>query len=289
MDMVDLTIAAARVQELSAGVPYHTWAFPDGRLWTTFYRAPCGFLLRFPGLADFEISADGHHVTCVPAPDVSQASAEQLYLNQVLPLALSKLGKLVFHASSVERGEGAIAFVGESGRGKSTITADFAVNGYRFLSDDGLVMEPCEQGYLVLPNHPSIRLRKDSYESVLAPDAEKASPMDYTLKARVLAGTKLRHCEQPRPLRLAYFLGDGNVAEITFRRLSAAEALLEWTKHSFLIDVEDGVLIGSHFDRIATLSNCLPCYYLDYPRRYKDLRSVLEAVVEHAAKYSSTS
>ena len=41
-------------------------------------------------------------VTCLPAPDVSEATTQHLYLNRVLPLVLSKLGKLVFHASAVE-------------------------------------------------------------------------------------------------------------------------------------------------------------------------------------------
>ena len=54
------------------------------------------FLLRFFDLADFAVSSDGHHVTCVPVPDISEETVNHLYLNQVLPLALSMLGKLVF-------------------------------------------------------------------------------------------------------------------------------------------------------------------------------------------------
>jgi hypothetical protein len=71
-------------------------------IWTEFHRANGGYLLRFPELGDFQVSADGLTVTCFPAPRVSDATSEHLYLNQVLPLVLSKLGKLVFHASAVE-------------------------------------------------------------------------------------------------------------------------------------------------------------------------------------------
>jgi hypothetical protein len=263
-------------------MPFHRWAFSDGTIWAEFYRSAGGVLLRFPTLADFEISDDGQHVTCALAPNVPETTAEHLYLNQVQPLALSKLGKLVFHASAVELNGGAIAFLAETGRGKSTLAASFATNGYRFLTDDGLVLEPEEQGYAVIPSHPSIRLWNDSHQRLLAPDTNKAAPLHYTSKSRFLAGSLLAHCDQPRLLRAAYFLGNGTANEITFRRLTPAESLLAWLKHAFLLDVEDRTLIRSHFDGTAKLANDLVCHHLDYPRCYDVLDSVRQAIVRHA-------
>ena len=271
-----------RAQAPCAAVPFHTWDLPKGSNWATFYRTPSGFLLRFPDLADFEVSVDGRCVTCSPAPDVPEATTEHLYVNQVLPLALSKLGKLVFHGSAVEIGADSIAFVAKSGRGKSTLAAGFAVTGHRFLADDALVLEPVDGGYRALPSHPSLRLWQDSHERLLRDEPERAPALAYTSKARVLAGTSLTHCDEPRPLRTAYFLGDGSATEITFRRLTEVETLLAWARHSFLLDVEDRTLISAHFDGIATLANHLVCYDLDYPRRYDDLDRLLKAVVAHA-------
>jgi hypothetical protein len=131
----------ARPQPPPEHPPLHEWAFPDGTLWTQFYRTQTGYLLRFPDLADFEVSADGRVVEGWPAPGVTEDTAQHLYLNQVLPLALSKQGKLVFHASAVEIHGVAVAFMGASGKGKSTLAAGFASAGYRFLTDDGLMVE----------------------------------------------------------------------------------------------------------------------------------------------------
>ena len=111
--MVELCLQPARLQSPVAQPPFHTWTFPDGTLWTEFHRANGGYLLRFPDLADFQVSADALHVTGFPAPEVADATVQHLYLNQVLPLVLSKLGKLVFHASAVEIGAGAVAFVAD--------------------------------------------------------------------------------------------------------------------------------------------------------------------------------
>lgn len=280
--MIDFSLLAARVQAPVAVEPFHTWIFPDGTLWTAFYRTHGGYLLRFPDLADFQVSADGFNITGVPVPEVSEATVQHLYLNQVLPLALSKQGKLVFHASAVEVGDCAIAFVADSGRGKSTLAASFAVSGFRFLTDDGLVVEPTADGHRILPSHPSIRLWADSEEALIVPGSKTAPALSFTAKSRFLAGENIRFCEQPRPLRRVYFLGDGSTTMLEFQRLSAAEALMEWVKHSFLLDVEEKPRLASHFDQVAKLANQPIHYRLDYPRRFEDLARVREAIVEHA-------
>ncbi|MEZ5577322.1 MAG: hypothetical protein R3F44_17530 [Candidatus Competibacteraceae bacterium] len=261
--------------------PFYTWTFPDGTLWT-FYRMSDGYLLRFPDLADFRVSADALHVTGFPVPEVSDATVQHLYLNQVLPLVLSKQGKLVFHASAVEVAGGALAFAAESGRGKSTLAASFAVSGFRFLTDDGLVVEPTADGHRILPSHPSIRLWEDSEAALIAPGVRTAPALPFTPKSRFLAGDEIRFCDQPRPLRRVYFLGNDKVSTLEFQRLSAAEALVEWVKHSFLLDVEEKPRLASHFDQVAKLANQPIHYRLDYPRRFEELAWVRAAIVEHA-------
>ncbi len=283
--MVKLRMQPARLQTPVGYPPFHTWTFPDGTLWTEFHRANGGYLLRFPELADFQVSADALHVTGFPAPDVSEATVQHLYLNQVLPLALSKQGQLVFHASAVEIGDSAVAFVAESGRGKSTLAASFAVSGFRFLTDDGLVVEPGIHGFEALPSHPSIRLWEDSEDALIPPASRRAPPVHYTTKTRFLAGENLLFCEQPRPLRRVYFLGEGCAETVTFERLRPAEALVEWVKHSFLLDIEERPRLASHFDQVAKLANQPIHYRLDYPRRFEDLARVREVIVAHAQSW----
>jgi hypothetical protein len=261
--------------------PFHTVTLPNGTPWTEFYRIDNGYVLRFPGLADFEVSADALEVVCFPASKISIATAEHLYLNQVLPLVLGKRGKLVFHASAVEIGSEAVAFVAVSGRGKSTLAASFATNGFRFLTDDGLVLERDDQGFVVQPSHPSIRLWEDSREALL-PTTTKTPALDYTYKARFFqADDDSVFCNKPRPLRKVYFLGDGSATVLDVRSLSAAGAFAEWLQHSFLLDVEERPRLASHFDQVAALAKQAIHYHLDYPRRYDELDRVRESIVDH--------
>jgi hypothetical protein len=279
---MELHLQPARLQPPVGHPPFHTWTYPDGTLWAEFHRADGGYLLRFPRLADFQVTADARAVTCIPAPEVPEGTAQHLYLNQVLPLVLSKLGKLVFHASAVEVDAGAVAFVGESGRGKSTLAASFAVSGCPFLTDDGLVVEPSVTGFAALPSHPSIRLWEDSEAALLPPAARRAPPVHYTAKARFLADDELAFCAVPRPLRRVYFLGEGSAEQIELQRLSPAETVVEWVKHSFLLDIEEQPRLASHFDQVVALANQPIHYRLDYPRHFDQLAAVRQAILAHA-------
>ena len=281
LSMSEFEILTARPQTRISRLPFHKWTLSGRGNWAEFYRIEAGYLIRFPDLADFEISAEDLKITCFPAPHVGEASLEHLYSNQILPLVLSKKGELVFHASAVEVEDGAVAFSAESGRGKSTLAAHFVTNGYRFLTDDGLILRQCDQGFQVIPSRPSIRLWEDSGRRLESLNIPAAPPLPFTTKARFVAGPGLGYCHQPRLLRTVYFLGDGNAQDITFRRSSAAETFVEWVKNSFLLDVEDQSLVAGHFDRIGALANTLVCYHLDYPRRYDDLSRLLEAILDH--------
>lgn len=277
--MVSFAVAAPEPQAPLASARFHQWVFPDGVLWAEFHRTGSGYLLRFPAMADYLVSADGHEVLCRPAPGVSDETIRHLYLNQVLPLALSRAGKLVLHASAVEIDGEAVAFVGESGRGKSTLAASFATSGHRFLTDDGLVIEERVAGYRVLPSHPSIRLWEDSQEALIDPATRVAESLPFTPKARFLAGAEIAFCDEPRPLRHVYFLGDSAAPGVSLAPVRASETLVQLVKHSFLLDIQATELIASHFDQLARLVS-EPIYFrLDYPRRFDALGEVRRAII----------
>lgn len=257
----------------AVGEPFHQWSFPDGTPWARFHRAGDDYVVRFPDLADFTISADATDVSCVPAPAVNGETCRHLYLNQVLPLALSRRGNMVFHASAVELDGAALAFVAESGRGKSTLAASFATAGSRFLADDGLVVRPGEAGYEAVPSHPSIRLWEDSEAALISDPARAAPAVQYTSKGRFLAGGDMPFCPDVRPLAAAFFLGPGSKA-VELERLAGAEALVEWVRNSFMLDPGAGAALASHFEQLAGLANRLPCYRLDYPRSFGALAEV---------------
>lgn len=263
-------------------VPFHEWAFPDGTLWTQFFRTETGYLLRFPDLADFTVSSDGGEVVAYPALDLSPQTVEHLYLNQVLPLALSRQQKFVLHGGAIELAVGAVAFLGVSGRGKSTLTASFATSGFRFLTDDGLQITQTNGTHYAQPSHASIRLWDDSGSALIPQTTAAAPPVDYTPKSRFLAGSEVPHCDEPRPLRAVYFLGEGDTDVITIAPVSGRDAMVELVRHSFLLDIEARDMLTRHFGQLADLVKTPMFFRLDYPRQYDLLPQVRQAVIRHA-------
>ena len=284
---VSLQTLGARPQASLPQALFHQWTFPDETKWTLFYRLDSGYLLRFPDLADFEVSRDGRTASVRPVPGVSPGTVEHLYLNQVLPLALSRQGRLVLHASAVEINGKGVAFTGESGRGKSTLATSFATSGARFLTDDGLQLNWRDGQCWITPSHPSVRLWEDSQEALIHQAVDLGPAVDYTPKVRLLAGDRLAFCDSVQPLRRVYFLGEGVAPSLTIQAVRPAEALMELVKNSFLLDIEERELLAWHFDEMVRLAE-LPIYYrLDYPRCYEDLPRVRKAIVQHALEDES--
>lgn len=261
--------------------PFQIWTLPDQSVWALFYRRPPGYLLRFPGMADFQISVDGLEVIALPTPGTPEASLQHLYLNQVMPLALTRQGRLVLHGSAIETHGQALAFLGPSGHGKSTLAAAFSTSGQRFLTDDGLHVDLSSGEPLVAPSHPSLRLWEDSSLALVGSSADAAPAVHYTRKTRFLAGDRLAFCAEPRPLRRAYLLGPGVVEKVTIRRCLPSDSFMGMVRNSFLLDIGEHGMLARHFDEIATLANLPIHYHLDYPRDYSRLPEVRAAVLRH--------
>lgn len=252
---------ACRAQPPVDSNPFNEWISPGGGVWTGFYRIENGYMLRFPCLADFGVSDTGIEIVAHPVPGVSAATVQHLYSSQVLPLALSRQGELVLHASAVEVDDSVLAFLGTSGRGKSTLAASFTECGHRIVTDDGLQLQSAADGYLALPGHPSIRLLDDS---------------------RRLAGDNLPFRDSSCPIRCMYFLGEGVADSVAIESVSGRDAMIELVRHSFLLDVEEKTMLARHFSQLTLLVSRPIFFRLDYPRNFEVLPAVREAVLAHS-------
>ncbi len=281
--MISYSVAPVRSQRRVGTTPFHRYTFADGTVWTEFYRSPVGYLLRFPDLADFEVSANGKTVTAYPVAGADEATVDHLYINQLVPLALSRQGRPAFHASVVTVPGGAVAFLGNSGMGKSTLAASFALEGAAFLTDDALLIDECA-GIRAMPSHASLRLWKDSIDALIPEGAPEAQAISYSSKSRLLAGNALCYRNEPVALLAAFELQWQELDDISIQPLEGAERTMAWIENSFLLDIEDQDLLARHFDWTYRIADRVPTFRLDYPRDYGMLARVRDAVRRQAAK-----
>ena len=284
--MIDYSVRPARAQEPVAMEPFHSYVFDDGTVWTEFFRTESGYLLRFPDIADFEVSASGQSIKAYPVVGTDEVTLEHLYINQLIPLALSRQGRPAFHASVVTVADGCVAFLGTAGRGKSTLAASFALEDAAFLTDDSLIIDESD-GVRAMPSHASVRLWEDSVEALIPEDTPKADALSFSSKARLLAGDALSYIDQPVPLLAAYVLEQDDVDSVAISPLTGSERQMAWISNSFLLDIKDKDLLARHFDWTHRISGQVPTFSLDYPRDYGMLGQVRDAIRRHALKLAA--
>lgn len=121
-----------------------------------------GYTYCFHHTGEFWIDYDLRTVRVHLAPDLHPDIAGLLMVGNVMACVLTLAGESVLHASAVEIDGSALAFLGSSGMGKSSLAALLCANGARFVTDDLLRLEPNGKGGRCFPGTGQLRLRKDA-------------------------------------------------------------------------------------------------------------------------------
>jgi len=246
-------------------------------------------LLRFPGLAAFVISEGGSTLGAWPAPETGTETLRHLLLDQVLPRILAQQGRLVLHAGAVRIGQEAIAFIGETGRGKSTLTASFHAAGSELLSDDGLVLTQLDGTTRARPTYPSLRLWPEAVTGLYAHAPDVAPMAHYSAKKRVIMEDITPTA--PLPLAALYVLAaepEDDTGSISLTRLSPGAVCMEIISNSFSLDVTDRRRAMDLLTVAGRIAEQLPVFSLVYPRRFGCLPNVREAIVRQQRHLGST-
>ena len=239
--------------------------------------------LRFPELADFVISSDGTRLGIWTQPCTSDDTVRHLLLDQVLPRLLDHKGKLIIHAGAVRVNKHAIAFIGETGAGKSTLTASFHLNGFPLLSDDGLLITADPTGARVLPTYSSLRLWPDSVAELYT-DTPLMTPMaHYSTKQRLTIEEPAEEKVEALPLAAIFLLASKEVHKkenIRITRLRPIDSCMTIISNSFQLDVNDKQRAIDRLKDAATISQSVPVYRLEYERDFSALSDLRAAILK---------
>jgi hypothetical protein len=109
-----------------------------------------GYLISGPEYGSSLLSADGALLRCFPENRQDRAW-QRLLIAQVLPFATLLQGLEVLHASAVERDGSALALLGPSRAGKTSLALELCHRGWTFLADDVVALEVQERRLLAHP------------------------------------------------------------------------------------------------------------------------------------------
>lgn len=280
----DITLEAAPAQTSLEPVTdwLHHWPAHDGTTTLSLATHGNGYRLRFPGLCDFLIDTDAVRIQIQAMQALNPNTLEHLIVDQLLPRVLSHRGELVAHASVMRIDGRAIAFLGHSGWGKSTLASLLHSAGYRLLSDDCALLIATTGSVNAVPTYPSLRLFNDSIGHTLGDGAFTSPVAAYSPKQRLTLGTP-----EPEnnlcPLRAIYLLNDpANPSDhhhIT--PLAPALACMALVEHSFRLDLSSIIHTKALLAQAATVLRHTPAFALHYPRDYAANAALLDTLMAH--------
>lgn len=244
--------------------------------YTTADRA----LLTLEGVGSFLIR-DGREIVAEPAPGVADETLRMAVVGLALGMLLHQRGLLLLHASAVEMAGGVVAFLGDKGRGKSTLAAALQAQGHRLVTDDVLALTVCPgQVPLAHPSFPQIRLWPESVAAAL-----KEERPDLPLVHSALDKRRWRvddaFSDEPLPLKHLFVLEVGEALSV--ERLPRVQALDLLIRNAYLLPfIRPTGTEGRLFQQCAELARNVPAARLVRVTSLSDLDRLIRIVQTHA-------
>jgi hypothetical protein len=227
--------------------------------------------------------ARGTEIIIDPLPNVEERLLRLPLLGTIFAVLLHQRGRLVLHASAVAIDGEAIIFVGNKGRGKSTMAATLYGRGHQLISDDVVALEIDEAGQpIVIPGFPQFKLYPEAALLCLGDDPEELPELvdGYEKRSRRVADGFV---QDPSPLRNIYVLGRGPVSRI--EPLDQQTSLLTLIANSYVARFGKQLLQGAeastHLRQCTALLAKVSVYRLDRPDSLALLPSTAQMVEGH--------
>jgi hypothetical protein len=216
------------------------------------WSAPPGTILKVAGGSDFYIAPGGQAIVRADETKEMTDLDREILVGPALVLALALRGTWCLHASAARMGEATVAFLGESGQGKSTLAASLADTNspdWCLVADDILPVTMDSTGVYVWPHFPQLKLPLDAQPG---PGLPERLPLN-----RICVLTQADKDDSP-DLQL-------------LPRAKAVQTLLSHTAGARLFDP---ALLAGHLAFCGEVVGQVPVYRLMYPHRRDALRTV---------------
>ncbi len=259
---------------------------PDGSgdVWLAFWKDRSNYIATFPGLCSFRIMPAKRRIECTPVAGTALSTITHLLLDQAIPRFLClQNGCLVLHACGVVAGGQAVAILGSSGQGKSTLATYLATNGSSLLTDDCLVLQRDERAgqWLAEPGYASVRLWPDSSEALGIGDEALTEFAHYTDKRRTSNLVPMRHAIEKKALKACFVMapptGSG---QPIIRPMPNSESFQAALEAVFRLDPDNTELNRREFEALTSLLASTRFYSLSYERDFSLLPAVQKAIMD---------
>ena len=230
-----------------------------------FQAAPGRLLAWIDGVARY-LAVDGRTILVQPEPGALPDDLRALLLCSPMGGLLHQRGRLPLHASVIATPRGAVVFMGNSGRGKSTLAAHFTKCGFRVLADDIAVVRLDAAGRPeVAPGFPQFKLWPHSVKE-LGGEAEQLPRLRPQMEKRTLAFPE-GFCHEPLPIARIYALeADNQSPDIRLLPQPVLDRVRLLLDHTYRAQYLPGLgLQKAHFQNLGRVAAAVPVVRVTRP------------------------
>lgn len=217
----------------------------------------------------------GKEVCVIPAPGVEESRLRLNLVGVVMAFLLHQRGFLVLHAACNSMNGGGVAFVGESGFGKSSMAAALYKRGHSLFTDDVLPIYTKSDIPIVASGFPQLKLHP---EAAAALDYDSDSLYELHSSQEKLGYRASGFASGSLPLTRLYILARGEA--LTIEPLPLKQGLMELVRHSYPTRAQHCGGAG-HLRQCVKIANQIPIYRLTRPKGLSLLPSIAHLVEQH--------
>lgn len=223
----------------------------------------------------------GREIVIEPGEGVDAATLRFFALGVASGLLLHQRGALALHSSAVALGGGAVAFLGESGEGKSTLAAFLHRRGHSLVADDILaVADDGRPQPHVLPSFPQLKLWPDAVAGLGGDPAGLPGLMGGSEK--LAYRPERRFLSEALPLRRIYILAHGERPSL--EPLGPQQALVELVRNTYALRfIGSAGATPAHMGQCARLARAVPVALLRRPYDFAAFAEVADLIERDAA------
>jgi hypothetical protein len=260
-----------RLGEIPRRLPDAVEVDPDCFATTTQY------LLCVSGIARYLVT-EGREIVVDPDASAVPLDVRAYLLGAMFVVLCQQRGLLPLHASAVAGKSGVVAFLANSGQGKSTLAAHLVQRGFRVIADDICLIDATPPGdAMVIPTAPWLKLWRNSLENL----GRQAEGLDRVFSDDDKYRLPLAPVLQPEPICKVVFLegteGSANATVIEeVPRVEAVPLLMNLTHHSYVLEATGQR--EENFLRCGRVLSQARAYRLIRPWGLMHLKSTVDAV-----------
>jgi hypothetical protein len=247
--------------------------------WYTFTRLADGsFLLRFADICDFAVDASLRRVEVRVAEGRSSLDWVAVFAaGALLSFILVMKGEPILHASAVDVGGAALAFVGRSGMGKSTMATLCCAAGGHLITDDVLRLMTGDPPRCYLgPDEIRLRAWATELTSTFSQPLAQRRTDDGRDAVQVPLGA-----DELLPLAAVVVpLPDRSLTEVALKRLDAMQSLLALLSFPRIVGWVEPVAHAQQFKLLSDVVGQVPVYQARIPWGPPFADGVVQAILE---------